>query len=87
MPSNPFELVVALFFQSSAMLDEIKSFEHPFEGLILSASDDRQLLMKTASGDLASDDVSSSGVLCLQMFQAFYLLISLLSFVLSEPML
>jgi len=34
MPSNPFELVVALFFQSSAMLDEIKSFEQPFEALI-----------------------------------------------------
>jgi len=45
MPSNPFELAVALFFQSSAMLDEIKSFEKPFEALILSASDDLQLLM------------------------------------------
>jgi len=69
------------------MLDEIKSFEQPFQALILSASDDLQLLMKTASGDVASDDVSSSGALCLQMLQAFYLLISLLSFVLSEPML
>ena len=87
MPSNPFELVVALFFQSSAMLDEIKSFEQPFEALILSASDDLQLLIKTASSDVASDDVSSLGALCLQMLQAFYLLISLLSFVLSEPML
>jgi len=27
MPSNPFELAIALFFQSSAMLDEIKSYE------------------------------------------------------------
>ena len=87
MPSNPFELVVALFFQFSAMLDEIKSVEQPFETLILSASDDLQLLMKTASRDVASDDVSFSGALCLQMLQAFYLLIPLLSFVLSEPML
>ena len=55
MPSNPFELAVALFFQSSA--DEIKSFEQPFEALILSSSDDLQLLMKTASGDLAFDEV------------------------------
>jgi len=31
MPSNPFELVVALFFQSSAMLDEIKSYEQPLK--------------------------------------------------------
>ena len=45
MPSNPFQLVVPLFFQSSTMLDEIKSFEQPFEALILSASDDLQLLM------------------------------------------
>jgi len=66
MPSNPFELAVALFFQSSAVLDEIKSFEQPFEALIFSAFDDLQLLMKTASGDLASDDVSTSGALCLQ---------------------
>ena len=87
MPSNPFELAVALFFQSSAMLDEIKSIEHPFEALILSASDELQLLMKTTFGDAASDDVSSSGALCLQMLQAFYSLIPLLSFVLSEPML
>jgi len=43
--------------------------------------------MKTASGDVASNDVSSSEALCLQMLQAFYLLITLLSFVLSEPML
>jgi len=49
MPSNPFELAVALFFQSSAMLDEIKSFEQPFEALILSASDDLQLLMTFSS--------------------------------------
>jgi len=57
MPSNPFELAVALSFQFSAMLDEIKSFQQPFEALILSTSDDIQLLMKTASGDLASDEV------------------------------
>jgi len=31
MPSNPFELAVALFFQSSAMLDEIKSYEQPLK--------------------------------------------------------
>jgi len=31
MPSNPFELAVASFFQSSAMLDEIKSFEQPLK--------------------------------------------------------
>jgi len=46
---KPFELAVALFFQSSAMLDEIKSFEQPFEALILSASDDLQLLMNFSS--------------------------------------
>jgi len=46
--------------------------------------------MKTASGDLASDDVSTSGALCLQNLfssNASFLLILLLSFVLSEPML
>jgi len=94
MPSNPFELVVALFFQSSAMLDEIKSFEQPFEALILIASDDLQLLMKTASGDLASDEVllMTSALQehfvfrtsFLQMLQTSFLLIPLLSFVLSE---
>ena len=31
MPSNPFELTVASFFQSSAMIDEIKSFEQPLK--------------------------------------------------------
>jgi len=31
MPSNPFELAVVLFFQSSAMLGEIKSFEQPLK--------------------------------------------------------
>jgi len=31
MPSNPFELVVASFFQSSAMLGVIKSFEQPLK--------------------------------------------------------
>jgi len=46
MPSNPFELTVVLFFQSSAMLDEIKSFEQPFESLILSAYGDLQLVTK-----------------------------------------
>jgi len=46
MPSNPFELVVVLFFHSSAMLDEIKSFEQPFETLILSTSDDLQFMTK-----------------------------------------
>jgi len=48
--------------------------------------------METASGDLASNDVSTSGALdfrtsFLQMLQASYLLISLLSFVLPELML
>jgi len=31
MPSNPFELAVASFFQSSAMPEVIKSFEHPLK--------------------------------------------------------
>jgi len=31
MPSNPFELVVASFFQSSAMLGVIKSYEQPLK--------------------------------------------------------
>jgi len=31
MPSNPFELVVASFFQSSAMIGVIKSFEQPLK--------------------------------------------------------
>jgi len=31
MPSNPFELIVALLFQSSTMLGEIKSFEQPLK--------------------------------------------------------
>ena len=97
MPSNPFELAAALLFQSSAMLDEIKSFEQPFEALILSTSDDLQLLMKTASGDLASDEVllMTSALQkhfvfrtsFLQMLQTSFLLIPLLSFVLSKPML
>jgi len=79
------------------MLDEIKSSEQPFEALILSASDDLQLLMKTASGDLASDEVllmTSSlqehfvfRTSFLQMLQTSFLLIPLLSFVLSDPML
>jgi len=97
MPSNPFELVVALFFQFSAMLDEIKSVEQPFETLILSASDDLQLLMKTAFGDLVSDEVllMTSALQehfvfrtsFIQMIHTSFLLIPLLSFVLSEPML
>ena len=76
------------------MLDEIKSFEQPFEALILIASDDLQLLMKTASGDLASDEVllMTSALQehfvfrtsFLQMLQTSFLLIPLLSFVLSE---
>ena len=61
MPSNTFELAVASFFQSSAMIDEIKSFEQPLK-LYFS-----QLLIRTTSGDVASDDVSSSEALCLQM--------------------
>ena len=95
MPSNPFELAVALFFHSSA--DEIKSFEQPFEALILSASDDIQLLTKTASDHLTSDEVllMTSALQkhfvfktsFLQMLQTSFLLISLFSFVLSEPML
>jgi len=31
MPSNPFELAVASFFQSSAMIGEIKSLEQPLK--------------------------------------------------------
>jgi len=31
MPSNPFELAVASFFQSSLMLGVIKSFEQPLK--------------------------------------------------------
>jgi len=31
MPSNPFELAVALLFWSSAMLGVIKSFEQPLK--------------------------------------------------------
>jgi hypothetical protein len=48
--------------------------------------------MKSASGDLASDDDITSGALFfrtsfLQMLQASFLSIQLLSFVLPEPML
>jgi len=91
MASNPFELAVASFFQSSAMLGVIKSFEQPFK---LQFS---QLLMMSASGDVASDVVllMTSALQehfvfrtsFLQMLQASYLLIPLLSFVLPEPML
>jgi len=103
MPSNPFELVGASFFQSSAMLGVIKSFEQPLKLqfsqflMIFSSWWSSDLLMKTTSGDLASDEVllmTSALQECfvfrtsfLQMFQASYLLISLLSFVLPEPML
>jgi len=53
MPSNQFELAVALFFQSSAMLGVIKSsFEQHLKFFSLPASDDLQmLLMTSASGD------------------------------------
>jgi len=41
MPSNPFELAVALFFQSSAMTGVIKSsFEQHLKFFSLPASDD-----------------------------------------------
>jgi len=79
------------------MLDEIKSIEHPFEALILSASDELQLLMKTASGDVASDEVllMTSALQehfvfrtsFLHMLQTSFLLIPLFSFVLPDPML
>jgi len=67
MPSNPFELAVALFFQSSVMIGEIKSFKQPLKLQFF------QLLMKSASGDLASDEVllmtSTSDVLhCSHLF-------------------
>jgi len=99
MPSNPFELVVALFFQSSAMIGVIKSsFEQHLKFFSLLASDDLQMLLMTST---SSDQLlkrvlltmsASSGPLVfrshfLQMLQASFLLISLLSFVLSEPML
>ena len=97
MPSNPFELVVVLFFHSSAMLDEIKSFEQPFETLILSTSDDLQFMTKNYFWWSCfwwgiSDDVITSGALVfrtsfLHMLQTFFLMISLHSFVLSNPML
>jgi len=44
MPSNPFELVVASFFQSSAMLGVFKSFEQPLKFQF------SQLLMIFSSG-------------------------------------
>jgi len=99
MPSNPFELVVALFFQSSAMIGVIKSsFEQHMKFIGLPASDDLQMLLMTlASSDQLLRRVllmmsASSGPLIfrtsfLQMLQASFLLIPLLSFVLSEPML
>ena len=75
MPSNPFELVVASFFQSSAMLGVNKPFEQPLKLQFY------QLLMifsswwSSASNVVsfwwccfwwgASDDVSTSGALCL----------------------
>jgi len=83
MSLNQFEIVVALFFQSSAMIDVIKySFEQHLKFFSLSASDDLQvLLMTSASGPLVFRTSF------LQMLQASFLLIPLLSFVLSEPML
>jgi hypothetical protein len=79
MPSNPFELAAASFFWSSAMLGEIKSLEQPLK---LQFS---QLLMRTASDDLASDDVITSGALLfrtsfLQMHKASFLLIPIALF-------
>ena len=68
MPSNPFELVVASFFQSSAMLGVFKSFKQPlklqFSQLLMIFSSwwSSDLLMKTVSGDLQnlfSSDASS----------------------------
>jgi len=99
MPSNPFELAVALLFQSSTMIGVIKSsFAQHLKFFSLSASDDLQmLLMTSASCDQLLRRVllmtsASSGPLVfrtsfLQMLQASFLLILLLSFVLSEPML
>jgi len=99
MPSNPFELAIALFFQSSAMIGMItSSFEQYLKFFSLPASDDLQmLLMTSASGDQLLRRVllmtsASSGPLVfrtsfLQMLQASFLLITLLSFVISEPML
>jgi len=99
MPSNPFELPIVLFLQSSAMIGVIKSsFEQHLKFFSLPPSDDLQmLLMTSASGDQLLRRVllmtsTSSGPFVfrtsfLQMLQASFLLISLLSFVLSEPML
>jgi len=60
MSLNPFEIVVALFFQSSAMIGVIKSsFEQHLKFFSVSTSDDLQmLLMTSASEESASDDVS-----------------------------
>jgi len=68
MPSNPFELAVALLFQSSAMIGVIKSsFAQHLKFFSLSASDDLQmLLMTSASQESASDDVSFFRTSCLQ---------------------
>jgi len=99
MPSNPFELAVALFLQSSEMIGMIKSsFEQHLKFFSLPASNDLQmLLMTSASGDqllrrvLLMTSASSRPLVFkisfLQMLQASFLLIPLLSFVLSEPML
>jgi len=99
MPSNPFELVVALFFQSSAMIGMIKSsFEQHLKFSSLPPSNDLQMLLTmSASGDqllrrvLLMTSASSRPPVFrtsfLQMLQASFLLIPLLSFVLSELML
>ena len=98
MPSNPFELAVVLFFQSSTMIGVIKSsFEQHLKFFSLPVFDDLQmLLMTSASGDQLLRRVllmtSASGPLAfrtsfIQMLQASFLLIPLLLFVLSKPML
>ena len=98
MPSSPFECV-AIFFQSSAMIGVIKSsFEQHLKFSSLPLCNDLQMLLTmSASGDQLLRRVllmtsASSGPLVfrtsfLQMLQASFLLIPLLSFVLSEPML
>jgi len=99
MPLNFFELVVASFFWSSAMVGVIKSYLNnlwsfkSFSFWWSSAPDDLQLLMNWASGELLLRRVflmtsASSKPLffrCFLAIQASFLLIPLLSFVLSEP--
>ena len=63
MTSNPFELAIVSCFYSSAMTGVIGSFEQPLKLqffqllMIFSSWWSSELLIKSASGDLASDEV------------------------------